>query len=108
MKARRTIPRFASETQEAMWWDDHRQMIERNLLDALAEGSAGRRTALRLSREARRAREVSVRIPGDEMERARRLAQKKGIGYLALIRTLLHEALEREERTSTKRSRGSR
>ena len=105
MKVRRRVPRFASETQEAKWWDDNRQMVEKNLLDALADKSAGRATALRLSREARPAGAASIRIPVDEIDRARRLAQKKGISYQTLIKMLLREALAREEGATTKGTR---
>ncbi len=39
---------------------------------------------------------VSVRLPVTDLERARKLAEKRGVGYQTLIKTLLHEALKRE------------
>ncbi len=108
MKARRTVPKFATEAQEAQWWDDNRHVVEQNLLHALADGSAARGTALRLTREARGSKGVAIRIPIDEIERARRLAQRKRMGYQALIRALLHDALARQEEAPAKRSAGGR
>jgi predicted DNA binding CopG/RHH family protein len=36
-------------------------------------------------------------MPLDDIDRARVLAEKKGIGYQTYMKMLLHEALEREE-----------
>jgi len=33
-----------------------------------------------------------------DLERARKLAEKRGIGYQTIIKTLLHEALKKESR----------
>ena len=41
---------------------------------------------------------VSVRLPVTDLERARKLAEKRGIGYQTIIKTLLHEALKKESR----------
>jgi hypothetical protein len=47
------IPKFATETEEAQWWDDHKDVVEENLMEALRSGTAQHGTALRLVREAR-------------------------------------------------------
>ncbi len=36
-------------------------------------------------------------MPVDDIERARRLADRKGLGYQTYMKMLLHEALNREE-----------
>ena len=43
------IPEFASEEQEALWWDEHKSQVERNLSAAMQNGTAQRRTAQRVS-----------------------------------------------------------
>jgi predicted DNA binding CopG/RHH family protein len=78
-------PRFRSEAEEAEWWDSHQDLVADLLL------KHGRRTAIP-------SKSVTVRIPVTDIDKARRLAEAKGIGYQTLIKVLLHDALKREER----------
>ncbi len=78
-------PQFRSEAEEAEWWDRHQELIADLLL------KHGRRGAVPT-------RNVSVRLPVTDIERARRLAEKRGVGYQTLIKTLLHEALRKESK----------
>jgi len=41
---------------------------------------------------------ISIRLPAPDIATAQRLARKKGIPYQTYIKTLLHEALERESK----------
>jgi hypothetical protein len=41
-------------------------------------------------------KKIAIRIRAVDIERARELAEKKGIGYQTYMKMLLHEALERE------------
>jgi predicted DNA binding CopG/RHH family protein len=41
-------------------------------------------------------RPISIRLPEPDIAMAQQLARKKGIPYQTYIKTLLHEALERE------------
>ena len=47
---------------------------------------------------------VMLRIPTGDLERARRQAADKGIGYQTLMKMLLHEALSREEASLRRRA----
>ena len=76
-------PQFRSEAEEARWWDRHQDLISDLLL------KHGRRGAVPT-------KNVSVRLPVTDIERARKLAGKRGVGYQTVIKTLLHEALKRE------------
>jgi predicted DNA binding CopG/RHH family protein len=78
-------PEFRSEAEEAEWWDRNRDLIADLLL------KHGRRGAVPT-------KNVSVRLPVTDIERARKLADKRGVGYQTLIKTLLHEALKKESR----------
>jgi predicted DNA binding CopG/RHH family protein len=78
-------PEFRSEAEEAEWWDRHQDLIADLLL------KHGRRGAVLT-------KNVSVRLPVTDIERARKLAEKRGVGYQTLIKTLLHEALKRESK----------
>jgi len=105
MKPRKTVPHFESEADEATWWDDHQGMVEKNLLEGIAKGTAPRGTAARLSRQLRASNNITIRIAVEDIDRARRLAEVKGIGYQTLMKMLLHEALAREEATVRRRER---
>ena len=41
-------------------------------------------------------RPISIRLPAPDIAAAQKLARKKGIPYQTYLKTLLHEALERE------------
>lgn len=78
-------PEFRSEAEEAAWWDKHQDLVADLLL------KHGRRGAVPT-------KNVSVRLPVTDIERARKLAEKRGVGYQTLIKTLLHEALKKESK----------
>jgi predicted DNA binding CopG/RHH family protein len=86
------VPEFESEADEARRWDEHRAELEQNL------GHAIRGTAQRLVREARASKNITIRMPLADLERARRLSTRKGLAYQTYLKMLLHEALEREEK----------
>ncbi len=79
------MPEFRSEAEEALWWDQHQEVIA----DLLVKH--GRRGAVPT-------KSISVRLPVTDIERARRLGEKRGMGYQTVIKSLLHEALKRESK----------
>jgi predicted DNA binding CopG/RHH family protein len=81
-------PRFRSEAEEAEWWGSHQDLVADLLL------KHGRRGAIP-------SKSVTVRIPVTDIDKARQLAEAKGIGYQTLIKVLLHDALKREERKAS-------
>lgn len=92
------VPEFESEEQEARWWDEHRLQVEGNLSDALRSGRAQRGSAQKAVREARASKNITIRMPLADLERARQLSAKKGMAYQTYVKMLLHEALDLEER----------
>jgi predicted DNA binding CopG/RHH family protein len=92
------VPKFEREADEARWWDEHKAMVEENLILAMRDGTAKRGMAQRLVTEARESKNITIRLPVADIERARRLSAKKGLGYQTLMKMLLHESLEREEK----------
>jgi predicted DNA binding CopG/RHH family protein len=88
-------PEFRSEAEEAEWWDRHQNLISDLLL------KHGRRGAVPT-------RNVSIRLPLTDLERARTLAEQRGIGYQTVIKSLLHEALRKEFKSAPKQSGKSR
>ncbi|MEX2264223.1 MAG: CopG family antitoxin [Bryobacteraceae bacterium] len=81
------MPDFKSEAEEARWWDEHRDFVADLLI--------------RHGRRAVPTKSVTVRLPVTDISRARELADKRGIGYQTLIKSLLHEALKREAKKAS-------
>jgi predicted DNA binding CopG/RHH family protein len=92
-------PKFQSEAEEAKWWDDHMDVVGENLLEAMKKGIAHRGGPAALLRETRN---ITIRIAISDIERARKFAEKKGIGYQTYIKMLLREGLDREEKRARK------
>lgn len=96
------VLKFPTEAAEAKWWDSHMDVVEGNLIEAIQEGTAGRGAAQRVLREARELKTITIQMRGADVNLAQRLSAKKGLSSETYLRTLLHEALQREEsRVST-------
>ncbi len=93
----RTIPKFENEEQEAGWWDRNKELVEQNLLRAIQDGTAKRGTAQKLLKESRESKNITIRMPLADLERARLLSARRGLAYQTYMKMLLHEALDREE-----------
>ena len=92
------LPRFVSERAEADWWAS---AAGRTFLkQALAAGGVVATGGSRLVGDLVRTRsvQISLRLPAPDLAKARAIAERKGIGYQTLLKTILHEGLRREER----------
>jgi predicted DNA binding CopG/RHH family protein len=85
------IPKFASEGEEAAWWDAHRSEIEAEIRQRMKQKRP--LTLGNLFRGAKPSQPITLRIPREDLETARRLAARRGLGYQTYIKMLLHEAL---------------
>lgn len=90
--------KFANEASEAKWWDHNMNLVEKNLVAAIKSGAAKRGGPSRVIRERRESKNITIRIATVDIERARLLAARKGIGYQTYMKILLKEALDREAR----------
>jgi predicted DNA binding CopG/RHH family protein len=85
------IPKFSSEAEEASWWDSHRSDIEADIRQRMKQKRLFRlRSVLAGTRPSQ---PVTLRIPKEDLENARRQAAKKGLRYQTYIKMLLREAL---------------
>ena len=101
-----TIPPFTSEKEEADWWYRNRRSVEASWRQADREGKTVSLAEV-LERAKRKAtlKPVTLRLPGGDIDTARRLAEEKGIGYQTYIKILLHDALRTEVARQTQASR---
>jgi predicted DNA binding CopG/RHH family protein len=74
-------------------------MVEQELIKAMRDGTADHGGPAAFLREIRN---ITIRIANSDIERARKRAEKKGIGYQMYIKMLLRESLDREEKKTRK------
>jgi len=95
MNERRVLPAFKSEAEEAEWWHKNRARLDRELVTSAKSGKLKRLTHEKLKERlaASKSRVVSIRLPEDDIELARRQAAQKGLPYQTYIKSVLHQAL---------------
>ena len=94
----RKVPNFRSEAEEAKWWDDHKQMVEDNLIAAMRSGAVRRGLAQQLVQAARSSKNVTIRLAEADLALARKQAEEKGLPYQTYIKSVLHEELVKRGR----------
>jgi hypothetical protein len=99
----------STEAQEARWFEQNQDRILRLFEQAAEEGAlriGGKTIGITISKRTEAlvkppTQKVMLRIPADDLQRARRLASRKGLGYQTYMKMLLHESLDRAERAGT-------
>jgi predicted DNA binding CopG/RHH family protein len=90
-------PAFVNESEEAQWWFDNRDRLAEDFQRAEDEGKLTRGTLERHGITPT----TTIRLDPADISKARTLAERKGIRYQTYLKTLIHEALEREEKTAS-------
>jgi predicted DNA binding CopG/RHH family protein len=94
------IPKFKSESEEADWWASPagRDFLSKKsrALEESGVKPVGSRLVARLNRK--RSIQIAIRLAETDVAEARKIAERKGIGYQTLLKTLVHEGLRREAR----------
>ncbi len=94
------IPKFRSESTEADWWASPagRAFVKQKSADARSQGSkiGGSRLVARLNKKS--SVQIAIRLPETDLAQARKIAERKGIGYQTLLKMLVREGLVRESR----------
>jgi len=97
-KVRLRTPKFKSEAEEAAWWDSHPEVILKAFERVYGKRAVERVLSGKPNPKRPPTKTVTIRLPVEDVERARRLAADKGLAYQTLVKTLLHEALNSVER----------
>jgi predicted DNA binding CopG/RHH family protein len=103
---RKKLAEVTTETEEARWFERNQDRLLSLFEQAEKEGSlriGGKSIGITLSKSTESppkppSRKVMLRIPVDDLDRARQQATGKGIGYQTYIKMLLREGLDRQER----------
>jgi hypothetical protein len=93
------IPQFTTEAEEARWWYEQRHDLAEKAEGALARGELKiRRLPPSPAAAIGPAKNITIRVPDQDLVRARSLAAKRGLRYQTYLKMLLHEALDAEEK----------
>lgn len=94
------MPKFVNEDQEADWWAsrDGREFLKQKSAEQAKSGVElkGSRLVGRLNKVT--TVQIALRLPEPDLERAREIAARRGLGYQTLLKMLVHEGLRREAR----------
>lgn len=92
---------FASEAEEAAWWESHQDELLEEFKKATAEGRVGIGTL------AKRAAlpSTTIRLDPDDIAKARMQAAERGLRYQTYLKMIIREALRNAE--STRKSTNS-
>ncbi len=93
---KRVLPDFKSEAEEAKWWFDNQDELDKDSALAAAEGRLGRGTAARIGGIPT----TTIRLDPDDIALARDQATERGLKYQTYLKMLLHEALQRNQKTA--------
>jgi hypothetical protein len=89
-------PRFKNESDEADWWAGAEGRAFLKQQPPPSKKQKGSPLVARLGRI--NSVQIALRLPGQDIEKARAIADRKGIGYQTLLKMIVHEGLQREER----------
>jgi predicted DNA binding CopG/RHH family protein len=99
MKKQIEFPKFKTESQEADWWASRegREFVKERSAETRRSGAKlpGSRLVAALKKSSV---QIAIRIPEHDLDQARKIATRKGIGYQTLLKMLVHEGLERESK----------
>jgi predicted DNA binding CopG/RHH family protein len=99
MKKQIEMPKFKNESQEADWWvsREGREFVKERSAETRRSGTKlqGSRLVAALKKSSV---QIAIRIPEHDLDQARKIATRKGIGYQTLLKMLVHEGLERESK----------
>ena len=94
------MPKFKSESEEADWWASRagREYVKQKSAQAKLRGRETKGSSLVAKLNKKSSVQIAIRLPATDIARARKIAERKGIGYQTLVKMLVHEGLVREAR----------
>ena len=94
------MPKFASESAEADWWASRagREYVKQRSAEAQSKGNKTKGSSLVAKMNRKSSVQIAIRLPQADLAQARKLAERKGLGYQTLLKMLVHEGLAREAR----------
>jgi hypothetical protein len=101
MPKKKTLPAFANEAAEAQWYAEHQDELDAYMTPVKPQSTPlWQRLGLAPREEETPAKQITIRIPPADIERAKIIASRKGLRYQTYLKMLIHEGVERDERDS--------
>ena len=96
------LPKFRNESEEADWWASRagKAYVKEKSGSAQSAGKKARGSSLIAGMNRKSSVQIAIRLPQADLAQARKLAERKGLGYQTLLKMLVHEGLAREARRS--------
>ena len=96
------MPKFRTASEEADWWASPagRAYVKQKSAEAQSKraskksGAGGSRLVAMLNQKS--SVQIAIRLPEADLAQARKIAERKGIGYQTLLKMLVREGLIRE------------
>jgi hypothetical protein len=94
------MPKFNRESEEADWWAsvEGRAYVRKKAKEAPASGTRFSGSPLVAGLNKKSSTQIAIRLPGADIQEARKIAARKGIGYQTLLKMIVHEGFARESR----------
>jgi hypothetical protein len=86
------------ERREQWASSEGRAHVKQRSAEVRSKGSKTRGASLVAKLSEKGSVQIAVGLPGADLKRARKIADRKGIGYKAQLNMLVHEGLAREAR----------
>jgi hypothetical protein len=87
--------RFKSEAQEDVWWARNQELVAERFEQGKAAGKLGKGTVARIARfrasQTGPSPTITVRLPEDDLARARALAAERGLRYQTYTLAMIPE-----------------
>jgi predicted DNA binding CopG/RHH family protein len=96
------MPKFKDESAEAEWWASPagRAFVKEKSAAAKGKRQTAAGSGLVAALNKKSSVQIAIRLPENDIIRAREIADRKGIGYQTLLKMLVREGLVRESRRS--------
>lgn len=94
------MPKFRTESEEADWWASPagRAYVKRKSAESQSKKLKVAESSLVAALTKKSSVQIAIRLPEADIAQARKIAERKGIGYQTLLKMLLREGLIREAR----------
>lgn len=88
------VPEFKSEREEADWWDTHPDEAVKFIERAEAAGAVH----IGVTAPPKAGPPTTIRLIEGDIERARKIAHRKGLRYQTFLKMMIHEGLDQAEK----------
>ena len=94
------MPKFESESEEADWWASAagRSYVRQKSAAVKSKGTKADGSRLVAMLNKKSSVQIAIRLPEADLAQARKIAERKGIGYQTLLKMLVRDGLTREAR----------